>query len=120
MLHKYDGGMFRIFVQFAQTKTGGPGYKVPQNEFFNPLTKSSLKKFDFRPNFLYNIIVEKKIWRYCTSLFYTPRRTFFTTYMANRLHLDFSLTTNIERRDFLDKYLQEKQFVDNPPTEDEL
>ena len=40
--------------------------------------------------------------------------------MANRLHLNFSLTTNIERRDFLDKYLQEKQFVDNPPTEDEL
>lgn len=40
--------------------------------------------------------------------------------MANRLHLNFSLTTNIERRDFLEKYLQEKQFVDNPPTEDEL
>lgn len=40
--------------------------------------------------------------------------------MANRLHLNFSLTTNIERRDFLEKYLQEKQFIDNPPTEDEL
>jgi hypothetical protein len=40
--------------------------------------------------------------------------------MANRLHLNFSLTTNVERRDFLEKYLQEKQFIDNPPTEDEL
>lgn len=40
--------------------------------------------------------------------------------MANRLHLNFSLATNIERRDFLEKYLQDKQFINNPPTEDEL
>ena len=38
----------------------------------------------------------------------------------NRLHLDFSLTTQEERRNFLDTYLQQKQFIDRPPSEDEL
>ena len=38
----------------------------------------------------------------------------------NRLHLDFSLTTQEERRNFLDAYLQQKQFIDRPPSEDEL
>ena len=39
---------------------------------------------------------------------------------ANRLKLDFSLQTNVERQAFLEQYLQQKQFVDFPPTEDEL
>ena len=38
----------------------------------------------------------------------------------NRLHLDFSLVTQEERNTFLTKYLTQKQFVDFPPTEDEL
>ena len=38
----------------------------------------------------------------------------------NRLKLDFSLQTNVERQAFLEQYLQQKQFVDFPPTEDEL
>lgn len=39
---------------------------------------------------------------------------------ANRLKLDFSLQTNVERQAFLEQYLQQKHFVDFPPTEDEL
>lgn len=39
---------------------------------------------------------------------------------ANRLRLDFSLSTNVERRNFLDKYLASEMFQRNPPTEDEL
>ena len=39
---------------------------------------------------------------------------------ANRLHLDFSLTTNEERVAFLDEYLQRPEFLKKPPTEEEL
>ena len=39
---------------------------------------------------------------------------------TNRLKLDFSLQTNVERQAFLEQYLQQKQFIDFPPTEDEL
>ena len=39
---------------------------------------------------------------------------------ANRLQLDFKLTTTDERADFLAEYLQQPQFVKRPPTEDEL
>jgi hypothetical protein len=39
---------------------------------------------------------------------------------TNRLKLDFSLQTNVERQAFLEQYLQQKQFVNFPPTEDEL
>jgi hypothetical protein len=38
----------------------------------------------------------------------------------NRLKLDFSLTTNIERKEFLDKYLQNEIFIKRPPDEEEL
>lgn len=38
----------------------------------------------------------------------------------NRLKLDFSLTTNVERKEFLDNYLQQEQFINRPPTPDEL
>lgn len=40
--------------------------------------------------------------------------------MANRLKLDFSLNTNEERRDFLNEYLAQEQFIQRPPTADEL
>ena len=40
--------------------------------------------------------------------------------MANRLKLDFSLSTNEQRREFLDNYLAQPQFISRPPTEDEL
>ena len=39
---------------------------------------------------------------------------------ANRLQLDFKLTTTDERAAFLDEYLQQPQFKTKPPTEDEL
>ena len=39
---------------------------------------------------------------------------------ANRLHLDFKLTTTEERNAFLQQYLQHPQFTERPPTEDEL
>ena len=39
---------------------------------------------------------------------------------ANRLHLDFSLSTNQERANFLNTYLQGPEFIKRPPTEDEL
>ena len=39
---------------------------------------------------------------------------------ANRLQLDFKLTTTDERADFLNEYLQRPEFVKRPPTEDEL
>ena len=38
----------------------------------------------------------------------------------NRLKLDFSLNTREERNTFLANYLQQPQFADFPPTEDEL
>lgn len=39
---------------------------------------------------------------------------------ANRLQLDFKITTTDERVAFLDQYLQQPQFVAKPPTEEEL
>ena len=39
---------------------------------------------------------------------------------TNRLNLDFSLNTNIERSEFLEKYLQREEFIKRPPTEDEM
>lgn len=39
---------------------------------------------------------------------------------TNRLHLDFSLTTNEERAAFLDEYLSRPEFLKKPPTPDEL
>lgn len=39
---------------------------------------------------------------------------------SNRLHLDFSLSTNEERAAFLNEYLQRPEFTKRPPTEDEL
>jgi hypothetical protein len=39
---------------------------------------------------------------------------------SNRLHLDFSLSTNEERAAFLNEYLQRPEFTKKPPTEDEL
>ena len=39
----------------------------------------------------------------------------------NRLKLDFSLSSNEERKNFLDKYLEEEEtFKKKPPTEEEL
>lgn len=38
----------------------------------------------------------------------------------NRLKLDFSLHTNVERKQFLDAYLQSDTFKERPPTDDEL
>ena len=40
--------------------------------------------------------------------------------MTNRLKLDFSLTTNEERSQFLNEYLAQSQFTTRPPTESEL
>ena len=40
--------------------------------------------------------------------------------MTNRLHLDFKLVTTDQRRDFLTQYLQQEQFKQRPPTEEEL
>lgn len=40
--------------------------------------------------------------------------------MTNRLHLDFSLNTNQERKEFLDAYLRTEQFTKRPPTAEEL
>ena len=39
---------------------------------------------------------------------------------ANRLHLDFKLTTTEERNAFLQQYLTRPEFVSRPPTNDEL
>lgn len=39
---------------------------------------------------------------------------------CNRLRLDFSLSTTTERINFLNNYLTQKQFIDNPPTDEEL
>lgn len=38
----------------------------------------------------------------------------------NRLKLDFSLQTNVERKEFLEKYLQSDTFQQREPDEDEL
>ena len=39
---------------------------------------------------------------------------------ANRLRLDFKLTTTDERQRFIRKYLQRPEFTSRPPTEEEL
>ena len=39
---------------------------------------------------------------------------------ANRLQLDFKLTTTDERANFLNEYLTRPEFISRPPTEDEL
>ena len=39
---------------------------------------------------------------------------------TNRLRLDFSLTTNQQRAEFLNEYLARPEFVKHPPTEEEL
>lgn len=40
--------------------------------------------------------------------------------MANRLHLDFSISGTNERKDFVDEYVQRPEFIRVPLTEDEL
>lgn len=40
--------------------------------------------------------------------------------MANRLHLDFSISGTQERKDFVDEYIQRPEFIRVPLTEDEL
>lgn len=40
--------------------------------------------------------------------------------MANRLHLDFSISSTSERKDFVDQYVQRPEFISKPLTEDEL
>ena len=40
--------------------------------------------------------------------------------MANRLKLDFTLNSNIERKDFVEQYLKSEIFYKKPPTNDEL
>ena len=39
---------------------------------------------------------------------------------ANRLHLDFKLVTSEERTNFLNEYLQRPEFLNRPPTDEEL
>jgi hypothetical protein len=39
---------------------------------------------------------------------------------ANRLHLDFTLNTNIDRADYVREYLAKEPFITKPPTNDEL
>lgn len=40
--------------------------------------------------------------------------------MGNRLKLDWTLSTSVERSDFLKQYIKEETFEKRPPTEDEL
>lgn len=40
--------------------------------------------------------------------------------MANRLHLDFSISGTNDRKDFVDQYVQRPEFIRVPLTEDEL
>lgn len=40
--------------------------------------------------------------------------------MANRLHLDFSISGTNDRKDFVDQYVQRPEFIRAPLTEDEL
>lgn len=40
--------------------------------------------------------------------------------MANRLHLDFSISGTHDRKDFVDQYVQRPEFIRAPLTEDEL
>jgi hypothetical protein len=43
-----------------------------------------------------------------------------TYLMANRLHLDFSISGTIERKDFVDQYVQRPEFILKPLTPEEL
>jgi hypothetical protein len=95
-----------------------------------------VRKFAFRPKIVYNIFVKEKLWEivYVRLLAPTPlhlqRKTVqkipqkmdrrwhrndvhkIHTRMTqkNRLKLDFSLSTQTERKDFLDKYLTGEMF----------
>jgi hypothetical protein len=40
--------------------------------------------------------------------------------MANRLHLDFSISGTTDRKNFVDEYVQRPEFISKPLTEDEL
>ena len=40
--------------------------------------------------------------------------------MANRLHLDFSISSTTDRKDFVDQYVQRPEFMSKPLSEDEL
>ena len=40
--------------------------------------------------------------------------------MANRLHLDFSISSTSDRKDFVDEYVQRPEFIRNPLSDDEL
>ena len=40
--------------------------------------------------------------------------------MANRLHLDFQISSTSDRKDFVDEYVQRPEFIRAPLTEDEL
>ena len=40
--------------------------------------------------------------------------------MANRLHLDFSISSTSDRKDFVDEYVQRPEFIRAPLTDDEL
>ena len=40
--------------------------------------------------------------------------------MANRLHLDFSISGTTDRKSFVDEYVQRPEFISKPLTEDEL
>ena len=40
--------------------------------------------------------------------------------MANRLRLDFSISSTSDRKDFVDQYVQRPEFIRAPLTEDEL
>jgi hypothetical protein len=40
--------------------------------------------------------------------------------MANRLHLDFSISGTDDRRNFVEAYVQRPEFIRSPLTEDEL
>ena len=38
----------------------------------------------------------------------------------NRLNLDFSLQTSVERTEFLKQYLKRQEFINNPMTQEEI
>lgn len=59
-----DRGRVMQFAQNEMPKPADPGYKYPWNKKSNP----QLWKFDFRPNFVYNIDVKKKYRRLTTSI----------------------------------------------------
>jgi hypothetical protein len=95
-----------------------------------------VRKFAFRPKIVYNILVKEKLWEivYVQLLAPTPLHLQCKTVQKipqkmdrrwhrndvhkihtrmtqkNRLKLDFSLSTQTERKDFLDKYLTGEMF----------